>query len=61
MTKKSDADKLTGAQIRIPLKPEDKKLIEEAARLEDARGEVAGWCRPILVEAARKAVRKRRG
>jgi hypothetical protein len=59
--KKPQEEKLSaGSPLRIPVKAADRVLIEEAARREDPRGEIAGWSRRVLLEAARKVVRKKR-
>lgn len=55
MKKKPDQEKLTGAIVRVRMKPGDRDLIEKAAR-EDGRGEISEWCRRVLIPAAKKAL-----
>ncbi len=40
--------------LRIPVTPDQKELIVKACSF--AGEDMASWCRPILIEAARKAL-----
>jgi uncharacterized protein (DUF1778 family) len=42
--------------LRIPVTAEQKRLIQEAARLDET--DMAAWVRPLLVQAAQERVAK---
>jgi uncharacterized protein (DUF1778 family) len=58
MVKKRDEDRLS-AEIRLRLRPEDKELIQEAARQESRRGEVSDVAREVLVAWANAVLRRK--
>lgn len=45
---------LMNARLRIPVTEDQKKLVEEAANLEQL--DVTAWIRPIILQAARERV-----
>lgn len=53
MANKPEDKKLTGAILRINLRAADRELIERAAQA-GGRGEIADWCRSVLIPAAVK-------
>jgi hypothetical protein len=44
--------------LRIPLTAEQKRLIQEAARLDEA--DMAAWVRPLLIQAAQERVARKK-
>jgi len=49
---------LKNVDLRIPLTVEQKRLIQEAASLDQA--DMAAWVRPLLIQAAKDRVARRK-
>jgi hypothetical protein len=55
--RKAESDKMSD-MLRIPLTPDQKQTIDEAARVANPSG-TAAWARIVLLEAARSTVRRK--
>lgn len=55
---KKPPSEVRSVDIRIPVTPKEKQLVQDAAKKSEGRGELAEWARSVLLREAGKILGK---
>jgi uncharacterized protein (DUF1778 family) len=56
---KKPIEQVRSTDLRIPVTPSEKDLVQTAAKIAEGSGEMASWARNILIHAAERVIARR--